>query len=171
MLYNGRPHVFYYDDDNRSLRHAYYNGVAWAFETLRDGAGGRPGTPTTTSASTTQPFSTTAGPTSSRSTPPQATCATPTTTVSPGPSKHLDGHQNGPNGRRLANLGRYSAVVIYNTKPHVFYYDFSGHGLRHAYYNGVAWAFGNTRRRRRAARPHQQRRRLLQRCRALRRKA
>ncbi len=39
ILYNDRPHVFYYDDTNGNLRHGYWNGAAWSFETL-DGAGG-----------------------------------------------------------------------------------------------------------------------------------
>ena len=39
VLYGGRPHVFYQDATNRNLRHAYYTGTAWGFETF-DGAGG-----------------------------------------------------------------------------------------------------------------------------------
>ena len=35
---NGNPQVYYYDATRRSLRHAWWTGLAWQFETL-DGAG------------------------------------------------------------------------------------------------------------------------------------
>ena len=35
---NGNPQVYYYDATRRSLRHAWWTGSAWQFETL-DGAG------------------------------------------------------------------------------------------------------------------------------------
>ncbi len=85
-LYNGRPHVFYYDESNGNLRHGYWNGSFWAFETL-------------------------------------------------------DGHQNGPNGRVNREVGNHSAVTLYNDRPHVFYFDGTDLTLRHAYYTGSAWGF------------------------------
>ncbi|MCZ7531762.1 MAG: hypothetical protein M5U31_16365 [Acidimicrobiia bacterium] len=44
----------------------------------------------------------------------------------------LDGHQNGPSGQVSADVGAYGSSVIYNGRPHVFYYA-SGGDLRHAY--------------------------------------
>ncbi|MCZ7531770.1 MAG: hypothetical protein M5U31_16405 [Acidimicrobiia bacterium] len=85
VLYNGRPHVFYYSQATGDLRHGYWNGIAWAFETL-DGAGGG-------------------------------------------------------GGRVNADVGEYNAVMLYNGRPHLFYYDASDGNLRHGYWNGIAWAF------------------------------
>jgi len=89
MIYAGRPHVFYQDDDGNDLRHGYYNGQFWAFEVL-DGNGG---------------------------------------------------HANGPNGRVLANSGQHPGAITYAGRPHVFYYDDSDLTLRHAWYDGAAWLY------------------------------
>jgi len=87
VIYNGRPQVFYYDADGLDLRHGYYNGVAWSFETL-------------------------------------------------------DGHQNGPNGRKLGRAGVDNSAVVYNGRPHVFYADTTANAdLRHAYFTGSGWGF------------------------------
>ncbi|MCZ7531766.1 MAG: hypothetical protein M5U31_16385 [Acidimicrobiia bacterium] len=40
-----------------------------------------------------------------------------------------------------SNVGRYSSVLLYNGRPHVFYWDQNSGGLRHAYDNGQFWAF------------------------------
>jgi len=85
VVYNTRPHVFYYDSTDYTLRHAYYNGQFWAFETL-DGNGG-------------------------------------------------------PNGRISADVGQYTSVILYNGRPHVFYFDNTNGNLRHGYYNGSTWVF------------------------------
>ncbi|MCZ7531768.1 MAG: hypothetical protein M5U31_16395 [Acidimicrobiia bacterium] len=42
LTHNGRPHVLYWDRTNGNLRHAYYTGTSWLFETL-DGEGGANG--------------------------------------------------------------------------------------------------------------------------------
>ncbi|MCZ7531765.1 MAG: hypothetical protein M5U31_16380 [Acidimicrobiia bacterium] len=140
VLYNGRPHVFYYDATDGALRHAYYNGVTWAFETL-DGIGGPAVAPTTTSGCSTPSCSTPVARTSS------------TTTTGGGDLRHgywngqfwafetLDG-SGGPNGRTPNDVGQYSSVVLYGGRPHVFYYDQNfGGTLRHGYWNGQFWAF------------------------------
>ncbi len=85
VLYNGRPHVFYRDETNDDLRHGYYNGTAWVFETL-DGAGGSA-------------------------------------------------------GRTTHSVGVFNTVTLYNGRPHVFYYDATTVDLRHGYWNGQFWAF------------------------------
>ena len=85
VIYNGRPHVFYRDGTVGDLRHGYYNGSFWAFETLTAAGGG-------------------------------------------------NGHVNW-------DVAWTTSVVLYNGRPHVFYWDSTNGDLRHAYYNGVAWAF------------------------------
>ena len=49
----------------------------------------------------------------------------------------LDG-DGGANGRVDAAVGQYSAALLYNGRPHVFYRDDSDKQLRHAYFNGSA---------------------------------
>jgi hypothetical protein len=85
VMFGGNPHVFYYDATNGNLRHAWWSGTTWGFETL-DGAGG-------------------------------------------------------PTGRIDADLGLDSSVTLYGAGPHVFYYDASGGNLRHAWWSGTTWGF------------------------------
>ncbi|MEZ5171424.1 MAG: hypothetical protein R3A49_11855 [Acidimicrobiia bacterium] len=139
VLYNGRPHVFYDDETDHALRHAYWNGVAWAFETL-DGNGGGGGRTT------------------------NDVGAQPSVMLYNG-RPHLfypDGDDNslrhgyyngvawafevldglgGPHGRTTNIVGSYPAPLLYNGRPHVFYYDGTVAALRHAYWNGSFWAF------------------------------
>jgi len=42
ILYNGWPHIFYSDSGHGNLRHAWWTGGRWMFETL-DGEGGTNG--------------------------------------------------------------------------------------------------------------------------------
>jgi len=86
VLYGGQPHVFYYDVDHGDLRHAWWNGVQWSFETL-------------------------------------------------------DGNANDPSGRINADVGSDGAVALYGGLPHVWYYDVTNGDLRHAWWNGVKWNF------------------------------
>jgi hypothetical protein len=89
LLYAGQPHVWYQDEDAGTLRHAWWSGSAWFFETL-DGAGAP-----------------------------------------------------GGNGRVADAVGQYNAVIIYAGQPHVWYEDtasFAG-TLRHAWWTGSSWAF------------------------------
>ena len=139
ILYNGGPHVFYYDATDNALRHAYWNGSFWAFETL-DGNGG-PGGRTTNDVG----LYNAAILYNSR---PHVFYQDQTD----GNLRHtywngvawafetLDG-AGGAGGRINSILGSNTSVVLYNGRPHVFYLDESDGNLRHAYYNGVAWAF------------------------------
>ncbi len=139
VIYNGRPHVFYHDDDNGDLRHATYNGAAWFFEAL-DGAGGPNGR-----------LNTNLGEYNAvvlyngqmhvfyR----HATNGWLRHAYGNGVAwgfETLDGNGGG-NGRVVSNVGFYNSAILYNGRPHVFYYDFNGKELRHGYWNGVAWAF------------------------------
>ncbi len=80
-LFGGLPHVWYYDNSFKELRHAWWDGVQWSFE-------------------------------------------------------RLDG-----NGGSTPNVGQYSSVTLFGGLPHVFYYDASGKKLRHAWWTGVQWSF------------------------------
>ncbi len=140
IIYNGNPHVFYKDSNNESLRHAYWNGVFWAFETL-DGTGSvLPGHS-------------------------EADTGWQPSVILYNGRPHvfyhdedadslrhaywngvfwafetLDGN-GGPNGRTTNDAGSYSASMLYNGRPHIFYWESDDRTLRHAYYSGVAWAF------------------------------
>ncbi len=139
VLYNGRPHVFYWDSTKGDLRHAYYNGAAWAFETL-DGNGGANGRLDANVGIFSEALLYNGRP--------HVFYYTNTA----GDLRHayyngftwifetLDG-DGGANGRVDAAVGEYSAALLYNGRPHVFYRNDSNKQLRHAYYNGSAWGF------------------------------
>jgi hypothetical protein len=52
----------------------------------------------------------------------------------------LDG-DGGANGRVPGSMNPGTTTVLYNGKPHVFYYDNNGSDLRHAWYTGTEWFF------------------------------
>jgi len=139
VLYDGRPHVFYYDYDNDTLRHAYYTGSAWGFETLdgNSGPNGRieaeVGTDKAAVLYNGLPHVFYRDETSD-------TLRHAYYTGSAWGFETLEGN-GGTNGRIEANVGEYIATVLYNGLPHVFYYDTTNDTLRHAYYNGFFWAF------------------------------
>jgi hypothetical protein len=85
MLYGPGPHVWYYDDDAGTLRHAWWNGAQWGFEVL-DGLGG-------------------------------------------------------PGGRVNESVGSDATVMPFAGAPHVFYYDVDANDLRHGWWNGASWSF------------------------------
>jgi hypothetical protein len=84
--WNNQPHVFYYDFDNETLRHAWWDGRNWFFEAL-------------------------------------------------------DGGQFGPNGRIGTAVGGFTAAVTWNNEPHVFYQELENSLLRHAWWDGRRWNF------------------------------
>jgi len=138
-IYGGQPHVWYRDDTAGDLRHAWWNGAAWSFETL-DGAGGGDGrTPNDVGFDNAvtiyggQPhvwyYDGTAG-----------DLRHAWWNGAAWSFETLDG--NGGAGGRTTNIvGLYNAVTIYGGQPHVWYYDFSAGDLRHAWWNGTAWSF------------------------------
>ena len=85
MVYQGVPHVWYYDIDGGNLRHAWWTGAYWGFETL-DG----------------------------------------TSTV---------------NGRVNGDVGMYNSALIWGGVPHVFSRDETHQDFRHAWWTGTRWAF------------------------------
>ncbi len=139
LIYGGQPHVWYYDDTGGNLRHGWWNGTAWQFETL-DGVLGPNGRI-------------------------DGIVGAYSAALIYGGQPHvwyyaltgnnlrhgwwdgtawqfetLDGAL-GPNGRIEGNVGWYSTVLIYNGQPHVWYYDDTGGNLRHGWWNGTAWQF------------------------------
>jgi len=140
LIYNDRPHVFYYDETDDSLRHGYWNGSFWAFETL-DGNGGPHGRTVSDVGRFTSAilyngrphvFYSDAGALDLRHAYYNGTAWVFET---------LDGHSNGPHGSILGNVGDNGAALLYNNRPHVFYRDNTNGGMRHGYWNGSFWAF------------------------------
>ena len=140
ILYGGQPHVWYSDSTGLDLRHGWWNGVVWSFETL-DGAGGGSGQTTDNVGVYTaailygeQPH-------------------VWYWDVDAGDLRHawwngsawafetLDGFAGGADGRIAASVGSFNTVALYNGEPHVWYSDATNGELRHAWWNGVGWAF------------------------------
>lgn len=127
----GQLHVFYRDATGGSLRHAFWDGSRWRFETIDNGpnTGGTPdaieygGVPHVWYHD-----------------------------VASGRLRHawwtgsfwaietLDG-AGGPDGRIAANVGRDVRAVMYGGVPHVFYADSTHHIMRHGWWTGAAWRF------------------------------
>jgi hypothetical protein len=139
VLYGGEPHVWYFSSLGGTLRHAWFDGRKWLFETL-DGDGGPEGR-----------IDANVG-------------VTPTAVVSAGGPhvwyynldnqtlRHawfekatwrfetLDG-EGGPDGRVKAAVGTSPSAVSYGNEPHVWYYDATQQALRHAWQEGPRWKF------------------------------
>lgn len=45
----------------------------------------------------------------------------------------LDGN-GGPNGRVIADVGEHTTAVVYNSRPHVFYFDDVPDTLHHTWF-------------------------------------
>jgi hypothetical protein len=85
VLFGGQPHVWYHDESNGDLRHAWWTGTEWHYETL-DGAGG-------------------------------------------------------VHGERATDVGADTTATVINGAPHVFYHDVTAGDLRHTWWNGTGWSF------------------------------
>jgi hypothetical protein len=139
ILYGGQPHVWYADDINGDLRHGWWNGISWSFETL-DGAGGANGR-INASVGAHNAVMLSGGQ-------PNVWYADTTnddlrhawwngTTWS---FETLDG-AGGANGRVNADVGAFNAVMLSGDQPHVWYWDETGADLRHGWWNGINWSF------------------------------
>ena len=135
-LYGGQPHVWYTDTDNGNLRHGWWTGTTWMFETL-DGAGGFNGRVDRVvgdrAAAAIYGFS-------------LQVWYHDTTN---GDLRHgwwtgstwafeINDGAGGGNGRVDADVGADLSVVMLNGLPHVFASEGGVH-LRHAWFNGSAW--------------------------------
>jgi hypothetical protein len=137
-LYLGLPHVWYYDNDAGTLRHAWWTGRGWAFETL-DGLGGANGrvaagvgTFTSVSLYSGQPhvwYFDVAG-----------TLRHAWWSGTAWNFESLDGVGTPPgNGRNDDITGLFTSVSLYLGQPHVWYFDETAGTLRHSWWNGSAW--------------------------------
>ncbi|MCZ7531777.1 MAG: hypothetical protein M5U31_16440 [Acidimicrobiia bacterium] len=128
ILYNGRPHIFYNANSSGDLRHAYYNGQTWAFETL-DGAGGPNGRVNAAVGEFGAAILYNGRPHVFYYDGTARTFGTRTSTEQRGVSKPRRCGWRRWADRRLHR--RLQCSVIYNTKPHVFYFDLNRANLRH----------------------------------------
>jgi hypothetical protein len=137
LSYGAGPHLFYYDVTNHSLRHAWWTGAVWGFQTL-DGAGGISGSTNDTGQYTSALLYGA----------PHVFYYDDTDTV----LRHawwtgtqwgfqtLDGQGVLP-GQVNASVGSDTSAAMYGGTPHVWYYDISSGDLRHAWWTGATWAY------------------------------
>jgi YD repeat-containing protein len=140
-LYGGQPHTFYYDGFAGSLRHEWWDGGAWHFETL-DGPGSPyPGTtghivgfdanPAIVFGSQLHVFYR------------DSTALTLRHAwYTPGAGwafEVLDGAGGIAAGAVTDAVGAFASVVDYGGAAHVFYWDPMVSSLRHAWWTGTAW--------------------------------
>jgi hypothetical protein len=145
VMYQGVPHVFYFDRTDFALRHAWKRGPLignlWAFETL-DGNGGPNGR-------TAEPLTFPISATLYQGVPHvfygeqggDLHHAWWNASIGQWQFEILDG-AGGPNGRTEDSLGFADAVAIYDGVPHVWYFDNTGGDLRHAWWNASAGQWG-----------------------------
>lgn len=140
-VWNGQPHVFYGDQTDGDLRHAWWDGIAWRFETL-DGTGpdpaGRMGiamqygsAPTVFGGTLHVWYQGQVGNNYLRHA---------WWTGNGWRFETLDG-DGGADGRLYPNVGSFPAVTIFGGAPHVFYSDDHNRDLRHAWWTGSRWRF------------------------------
>ncbi len=130
------PHVFYYDDTATTLRHAWWDGTRWQYETV-DGAGGFAGRVDESVGS------------DSATTVYGGMLHVWYYDIDAGNLRHatltkygwtlatIDGA--GGAGHVNANVGTYVSVIAWNNVPHVFYRDETNSSLRHASIVGGTW--------------------------------
>jgi len=140
VLFGGRPHVFYHDDQAGTLRHAWWNGIAWSFEVL-DGLGGLPGSTTHYVGEYPAAMLYNQGPHVFYYDRQDDSLRHAYWNGSVWAFETLDGTGSFRPGHTTDDVGRYGAPVLYNARPHVFYSNATAGSLRHAYWNGIAWAF------------------------------
>ena len=147
VVYNGQLHTFYYDATGGNLRHAWWSGSSWSFETfdgngtsagrVNDNVGQYPTVMVLGSGGNAAMhiFYYNVGAGDLR----HAWYANSTT---PAAIETLDGNSN-VGGRVNADAGSYATTAVYDGQPHVFYYDATGGNLRHAWWNigNTAWSF------------------------------
>jgi hypothetical protein len=138
-IIGGRPHVFYYDASGGNLRHAYYTGTAWGFETL-DGAGGSAGRINSAVGQFSSVVDYTGKPHVFYLDEASGDLRHAWWSGTAWGFETLDG-AGGTNGRINRALGADTSVTLYGGHPHVFYRDSDGGDLRHAYYTGTTWGF------------------------------
>lgn len=142
LVSGGRLHVFFYDATNGALRHGWWSGTHWSFETLD-------GTATALARGHT-----------ANNVGLFATATTYGTGIhvyyydrTRGDLRHvrwtgtgwttetLDGNATDLSGRVNRDVGRDISVVLYGGAPHLWYRDATNGDLRHGWRVGSAWHF------------------------------
>lgn len=137
ILYGGVPHVFYNDSGRGDLRHAWWTGSAWRFETL-DADGDVGAVPTAaTDGLRLWVFHLDVERGDLRAT---------TWDGRRWSSETLDGDRAEERGRVRGDVGYDPAAVLYGGSPHVFYAGrdpglFPDYSLRHAWSTPTGWRY------------------------------
>ena len=139
VIFAGQPHVFYYDVTNGDLRHAWWTGARWAFETLDGAAGGISGQSADTGTDLSL-LSYAAGPHLFYYDVTNHALRHAWWTGAQWGFQTLDGTaQSESHGTH--DVGQYTSAVIYGAGPQVFYYDDTAGVLRHTWWTGAQWGF------------------------------
>jgi hypothetical protein len=137
----GFPNVFYADSSTHSLRHAWWDGSVWQFETL-DGTGG------IWSGGTAHALDPVSSVTQFQGLPNLFYEDAVSHSLrhawwdgSIWQFETLDGVGSAWPGATTDQVGSSSSVDEYGGFPHVFFIDSTNHGLRHAWWDGTFWHF------------------------------
>jgi hypothetical protein len=150
-IYNGQPHLFYYDATNGNLRHSWWNpGISsWSFEDF-DGSSTTAGRLNANVGQFVSPVVIGEGTGASMHvyyydvTNGDLRHAWYANTTTAAQFETFDGNST-TGGRVSADAGQYVSTVSYGSQPHVFYYDTTNGNLRHGWWNTgtTAWSFEN----------------------------
>jgi hypothetical protein len=140
VVYGGQPHVWYRDATNGDLRHAWWTGASWAFETL-DGAGGSNGRVNADVGSDAAVTLYGGQPHVWYRDATNGDLRHAWWTGTQWDFETLDGAAAGPHGQLDADVGSANAVSLYGGQPHVWYRDETNGDLRHAWWTGTQWDF------------------------------
>lgn len=142
LVYNGQLQVFYADTTAGTLRHAWWNGAQWTFETL-DGSGTSGGGRASADSVGTGNSAVVYG-MQVQDFYADATAGTLRHAWWDGAQwdfETLDGSVPTGAGRVPDSVGRDSSAVVYGGQVQDFYADTTTGTLRHAWWNGAHWTF------------------------------
>lgn len=128
IVYGGVPHVFYADATHGVMRHGWWTGATWRFETLNG-----PEAKQTSAVIYQGQLHLFFGGASRL----QHLWWTGAQWL----GEVLDGWGVGPTGQIGATLGDSSVAMLYGGTPHVWYVEYGTWKLRHAWWTGRAWFF------------------------------
>ena len=138
-LYTGTPHTWYYDATNGNLRHGWWTGQQWRFETL-DGDVANAGRVTGDLGRHPTVVLYGGQPHVWYQDASQGALRHAWWSGTRWSYEHLDGF-GGFSGEVVADVGADATAMIYGGAPHVWYRDATFGYLRHAWWNGSEWNF------------------------------
>lgn len=140
-LFAGTPHAWYYDATNGDLRHGWWTGRQWRFETL-DGDADVPSTGRVTGDLGQHPSVLLYGglPHVWYHDASEGALRHAWWTGSRWQFEDLDGF-GGFYGEVFADVGADATAMLYGGTPHVWYHDATFGYLRHAWWDGYGWTF------------------------------